>query len=81
MMLVESGRQAVWQHAKECGIADDLALIAKYFDIAEVNIFANGKLTYINDRLRKMHRVPASPTNKFYRGHLADEMKKFKGKK
>jgi hypothetical protein len=59
-MNIESGRQAVWQHAKEAGISDDISLIAKYFDIKEVNIFTpenGGKLTFIEQRLAKHDRI------------------------
>lgn len=59
-MKIESGKQAVWQHAKESGMSDDIALIAKYFDIKEVNIFTpenGGKLTFIEQRLPKKERI------------------------
>ena len=35
-MKVEQGREAVWSHAKETGMADDIARIAKIFDLADV---------------------------------------------
>lgn len=74
-MKIETGKQAVWQHAKETGMADDIALIAKYFDIKDVSIIGNGKMTYIDERPRKMHRVPAVPTGK---RDVAAEVAKFK---
>lgn len=61
-MKVEQGRQAVWDHAKECGIAEDIARIAKYFDIADISIISGDKMTFLNELPRKMHRVPAIPT-------------------
>lgn len=61
-MKVEQGREAVWNHAKECGIADDIKKIAQYFDIADVSIISGDKMTFLNERPRKMHRVPAIPT-------------------
>lgn len=61
-MKVESGRNAVWQHANECGMREDIARIAKFFDIKDVSIIGNGKMTYLHERPRKMHRVPAIPT-------------------
>lgn len=61
-MKVEQGREAVWQHAKECGLSDDIARIAKIFTISDISIIANGKMTYLNERPRKMYRVPAIPT-------------------
>lgn len=63
-MKVETGKRAVWEHAKECGLDEDIALIAKYFDIQDVSIIANGKMTYTGERPRKTHRVPAVPTGK-----------------
>ena len=63
-MKVETGKQAVWQHAKECGMSEDIARIAKFFDIKDVSILGNGKMTYLHERPRKMHRVPAIPTGK-----------------
>lgn len=74
-MKVETGRQAVWQHAKECGLDEKIALIAKYFDIKDVSIIGNGKMTYIEERPRKMYRVPAVPTGKT---NVAAEIAKFK---
>lgn len=61
-MKVEQGRQAVWDHAKECGIAEDISRIAKYFDIADISIISGDKMTFLNERPRKMNRVPAIPT-------------------
>lgn len=61
-MQIEQGRQAVWQHAQEAGLADDIKLIASFFDIKDVCIITPGKMTFIEDRPRKMHRVPAIPT-------------------
>ena len=63
-MKVEQGREAVWNHAKETGMADDIARIAKIFEISDVSIISNGKMTYLHERPRKMHRVPATPTGK-----------------
>ena len=60
-MKIETGKQAVWQHAKECGLDEKIALIAKYFEIKDVAIIGNGKMTYIEERPRKVHRVPAVP--------------------
>ena len=49
-MKVEQGREAVWNHAKETGMADDIARIAKIFDLADVSIISNGKMTYLHER-------------------------------
>lgn len=77
-MKVETGRQAVWQHAKECGLDEGIARIAKYFDIKDVSIIGNGKMTYIEERPRKMHRVPAIPTGKGDLKALIDQTKEVK---
>ncbi|HAK2374348.1 TPA: hypothetical protein H1940_004780 [Salmonella enterica] len=61
-MKVEQGRQAVWELAKECGMADDIKKIAQYFDIADISIISGEKMTFLHERPRKMHRVPAIPT-------------------
>ena len=61
-MKVEQGRDAVWNHAKECGIADDIKKIAQYLDIADVSIISGDKMTFLKERPRKMVRVPAVPT-------------------
>lgn len=74
-MKVEQGREAVWNHAKETGLAEDIARIAKTFDLADVSIISNGKMTYLNERPRKMYRVPAIPTGKI---DVSAEVAKFK---
>lgn len=56
-MVVTQGREAVWQHAKEAGLQDDIKLIAKYFDIKDVSIIYGGKMTYIEERPRRSHRI------------------------
>ena len=64
---VEQGRQAVWKQAQECGLADDIKKIAQYFDIADISIISGDKMTFLNERPRKMHRVPAIPTKINYK--------------
>lgn len=79
-MKVEQGREAVWAHAKESGLADDIARIAKHFDIKDINIFTpgdGGKLTYLVDRPRKYHRVAvAALPDKSLDEHLKSLRKK-----
>lgn len=70
-MKVEKGRDATWRHAKECGIADDIKKIAQYFDIADVSIISGDKMTFLNERPRKMHRVPAIPTKIDFKDAMA----------
>lgn len=64
-MIVEQGKEAVWQHAAEAGLQDDIRMIAKYFDIKDVSIIYGGKMTYIEERPRKTIRiaVAARPTS------------------
>ena len=78
-MKVEQGREAVWQHAKECGMSEDIARIAKFFDIKDVSIIGNGKMTYLHERPSKMHRVPAIPTKIDYKAVIekTKEQKKY----
>lgn len=61
-MKVEQGREAVWQHINEMGMADDIKKIAQYFDIADISVIGGGKMTFLKEKPRKMHRVPAIPT-------------------
>jgi len=80
-MDIREGRAAVWEHAKECGIDKDIALIAKHFDIKEINIFTpgdGGKLTYLSERPRKLHKiaVAAKPEKT-----LDQNLKEARGKK
>lgn len=67
MLIKKQGKREVWEHAKECGISDDIALIAKHFDIKDVSIISNGKISFIDEMPRRMHRVPAVPGLEFYR--------------
>lgn len=83
-MKVEQGREAVWKHAKETGIADDIARISKVFDLADVSIISSGKMTYLHERPRKMHRVPAIPTKIDFKEAMAkirEPKKYYKGEK
>lgn len=78
-MKVEVGRKAVWEHAKELGMDEKIAQIAKMFDIKDVSIIGNGKMTYLHERPRKMHRVPAIPTRIDYKAVVekTKEQKKY----
>lgn len=57
MAIVESGREAVWRHAKEAGISGDIARIAKFFDIKDISIVFNGKFTFLHERPRRVTRI------------------------
>ncbi len=56
-MKIERGRAAVWQHAEEAGLQDVIRQVAAVFDLADVAISTPGKLTYLNERPRKYHRI------------------------
>lgn len=61
-MKVEQGREAVWKHINEMGMAEDIKKIAQYFDIADISVIGGGKMTFLKEKPRKMVRVPAIPT-------------------
>lgn len=80
-MKVEQGREAVWAHAKESGLADDIARIAKHFEIKDINIFTpndGGKLTYLVERPIKRHRITVATKPD---GSLDDHLKSLRKKK
>ena len=56
-MIVDSGRDAVWSHAIEAGIDEDIRMIAKHFDISDISIIYNGKMTFLHERPQRKHRV------------------------
>lgn len=62
-MIIVSGKQEVWQHAKETGMSDALSKISMAFDrdIADVCIIGNDKISYMRDMPKKCHRVEAIP--------------------
>lgn len=77
-LIQKQGKHEVWQHAKEVGMSEDIALIAKYFDIKDVSIIGGGKISFMEDMPRKMKRVPAVPGLSFYREEgkrIQEEMK------
>lgn len=56
-MKIEKGRSAVWQHAAETGMQDDIKRIAAIFDIDDIAIHTPGKLTYLKERPHKYIRI------------------------
>lgn len=56
-MEIERGRAAVWKHAEEAGMQDDIKRVAALFDIADIAIFTPGKMTYLDQRPMKVTRV------------------------
>ncbi|EFH8163156.1 hypothetical protein L6019_RS23620 [Escherichia coli] len=56
-MITESGREAVWHHAQEAGIQDDIRRIAAHFPIEDIAIFTPGKLTWLKTPPRKYTRI------------------------
>lgn len=58
-MEIERGRAAVWKHAEEAGMQDDIKRIAAVFDIADIAIITPDKMTYLDQKPRKVTRVRA----------------------
>lgn len=56
-MKEERGRAAVWEHAAEAGLQDDIKRIAAVFDIADIAIHTPGKLTYLDKRPVKYTKI------------------------
>lgn len=56
-MKVEQGREAVWQHAGEAGLQDDIRRIAAVFELANVQIETPGKITYLRERFPEYKRI------------------------
>lgn len=63
-MIEQRGAAAVKAHAIDAGIDADLSRIIAAFggaaEVKDVAIFTPGKLTYINERPPKVHRVGMS---------------------
>ncbi|QXG07645.1 hypothetical protein [Erwinia phage Snitter] len=74
-MEIKTGKAEVWKHAGEAGMQEKIRLISQYFDIKDISIIYNGKMTYIEDRPRPVHRVPAIPSLQFFNGALSDTLK------
>lgn len=62
MLIVEEGKRAVWEHCKEAGIDGNIAMISKYFDIKDICLIYNGKMTFIEQRPRKLTRIAVATT-------------------
>ena len=72
-MIKDQGKQAVWQHAKETGLAEGIAAIAKHFDIKDVCVIGNGKITYIEEMPRKTTRIAvATKADKAIKEYIDD---------
>ena len=61
MIKVSQGKRETWELAKKCGLDEKIALISKYFDIADVCVIGKGEMAYVNEKPRKVVRVPAVP--------------------
>lgn len=62
MVKITQGKRETWEHAKECGLDSGIALISKHFDIADVCVIGNGRMSFVNEKPRKVVRIPAVPT-------------------
>lgn len=77
-MITEKGREAVWRHAGEAGLQDDIKLIAQYFDIKDVSIIYGGKLTYIEELPRKTNRIAVETKSNLTPADLVKKSRAFK---
>lgn len=80
MLKVEQGKRAVWEHAKEAGMGDDITLIAKYFDIKDICIIYNGKMTFIDERPRKCVRIAVAAKPDIELKHLVADKRQSKSR-
>lgn len=66
-MKVTKGKNETWQLAKEGGLDEGIAKIARYFDIKDVCVIVGDKMSYVEERPRRVYRVPATPTTIDYK--------------
>lgn len=66
-MKVSKGKKETWELAKKCGLDEGIAKIAQYFDIKDVCVISGDEMAYVEERPRKVHRVPAIPTTIDYK--------------
>ena len=77
-MEIVKGKQSVWQHAGEAGMQDDIRLITKYFDIKDIAIIFNGKMSYIEDKPQHVVRVKAIPKPESFSRDLDAILKQYR---
>lgn len=78
-MKVTKGKQETWELAKKGGLDEGIAKIAKYFDIKDVCVICGDEMAYVEERPRRVHRVPAIPTSIDYKAVInkTKEQKKY----
>lgn len=78
-MKITKGKQETWELAKKGGLDEGIAKIAKYFDIKDVCVIVGNEMAYVQEKPRKVVRVPAIPTKIDYKSILekTKEQKKY----
>lgn len=66
-MKITKGKKETWELAKKGGLDEGIAKIAQYFDIKDVCVIVGDEMAYVNEKPRKVHRVPAIPTKIDYK--------------
>ncbi|UGO49786.1 hypothetical protein MISHU_38 [Escherichia phage vB_EcoD_Mishu] len=67
VMKVKKGKKETWELAKKGGLDEGIAKIAKYFDIKDVCVIVGDEMAYVEEKPRRVHRVPAIPTTIDYK--------------
>lgn len=60
-MKIVKGKRETWELAKKGGLDEGIAKISKYFDISDVCVIVGDEMAYVNEKPRKVYRVPAVP--------------------
>lgn len=78
-MKISKGKKETWELAKKGGLDDGIAKIAKYFDIKDVCVIVGDEMAYVDEKPRKVVRVPAIPTKIDYKAVInkTKEQKKY----
>lgn len=80
-MKVTKGKKETWGLAKKGGLDEGIAKIAQYFDIKDVCVIVGNEMAYVEEKPRKVHRVPAIPTKIDYKAVVnktKEQKKRFK---
>lgn len=80
-MKVTKGKKETWELAKKGGLDDGIAKIAQYFDIKDVCVIVGNEMAYVEEKPRKVHRVPAIPKTIDYKAVVnktKEQKKRFK---
>ena len=69
-MKVTKGKKETWELAKKGGLDEGISKIAKYFDIKDVCVIVGDEMAYVEEKPRRVHRVPATPTTIDYKAFI-----------